>query len=159
MRLLLVIYILISSFGYQQKQFQYNHPITSDDSQIIERSEYTLSYNCKHEQANWVSYVLERDELMISRERTNDFREDMRVKCESAELSDYKNSGYDRGHLCPAAYSKRTHDSMSESFFMSNSSPMLPNFNRNSWLKLEKQTREWAFEKDKLIVITGPVLS
>ena len=154
-----IVFILaVTLISFQAKVFQYSHPISPQAGQIIERSQYTLSYNCEHEQANWVSYVLERAEIMISRERTNDFRSDTRVACQSAALQDYKKSGYDRGHLCPAADSKITHESMSESFFMSNISPMLPNFNRNSWLKLEKQTREWAIEKDEIIVITGPVL-
>jgi len=48
---------------------------------------------------------------------------------------------------------------MSESFLMSNISPMLPQFNRNYWLKLEKQVREWAIDRDEVYVVVGPILS
>ena len=47
----------------------------------------------------------------------------------SAELSDYRNSGYDRGHLAPAADMKNSSISMSESFLFSNISPQDPSFN------------------------------
>jgi len=52
--------------------------------------------------------------------RTNDFREDYKVKTGSASLSDYKGSGYDRGHLAPAGDMKWSSSVMSESFYMSN---------------------------------------
>lgn len=130
-----------------------------DGDNIIHHLEYSLDYNCDHEQANWVMYSLTENELKFDTERSNDFREDKTVSCTSALLSDYRKSGYDRGHLSPAADNKRSEEVMSESFYMSNMSPQEPGFNRGVWLRLEKQVREWAIEYDSLIIITGPVLT
>lgn len=125
---------------------------------VIHHSQYSLSYNCDHEQANWVLYSLTKQEVYSSMDRTDDFREDPNVSCTSAQLTDYKYSGYDRGHLSPAADNKISEEVMSESFYMSNMSPQTPGFNRGIWAKLENQVRDWALDRDSIIVITGPVL-
>ena len=92
-------------------------------------------------------------------DRTNDFREDYKVKTGSASLSDYKGSGYDRGHLAPAADFKWSSTAMSESFFMSNMSPQKPGFNRGIWKKLESNVRNWASDNGEIYVVTGPILT
>ena len=157
--LALSIILSLISFQSNESTFHYSDPKTSNNSEVIKHIEYSLSFNCTHEQANWLSYKLERQEVLTSRQRTNDFRIDHSIECTSSTLSDYKGSGYDRGHLSPAADNKETFDAMSESFLMSNISPMLPQFNRNYWLKLEKQVREWAIDRDQVYVIVGPILS
>jgi endonuclease G len=120
---------------------------------------YSLSYNESHEQANWVSYIHERSKASASIERGNDFRTDPSVKTGSAELDDYAGSGYDRGHLAPAADMAWSARAMSESFFMSNMSPQLPSFNRGIWKQLESLVRSWAMLYDSLLIVTGPVLT
>lgn len=81
------------------------------------------------------------------------------VRTGSAELSDYRGSGYDRGHLAPAADMKWSPTAMSESFYMSNMSPQRPRFNRGMWKRLEEKVRTWATESEEIYVVTGPVLS
>ncbi|MBB6461236.1 DNA/RNA non-specific endonuclease [Flammeovirga kamogawensis] len=130
----------------------------SSKSQIIEHSYYTVSYNEKHEQANWVAYELTSQELIKNTSRTNDFRADQDVTSSSAELDDYKGSGYDRGHLAPAADMSFTSKAMTESFYFSNMSPQDPSFNRGIWKQLEEQFRAWAHEKHNIYIITGPIL-
>ena len=128
-------------------------------NQIIGRAEYLLSYNEEHEQPDWVYYVLTKSEVYSKCDRTNDFREDPEVKTGSATLEDYKYSGYDRGHLSPAADNKgNCPTSMSESFYMSNVSPMKPDFNRGIWGKLEYLVRGFAIKYNEIYVVTGPVL-
>jgi len=126
---------------------------------IVKHSYYTLSYSEDHEQAEWVMYTLQGSALNSSIVRSNNFRPDKRVKTGSAKLSDYRGSGFDRGHLAPAADMKYTSTSMSESFFMSNMSPQIPSFNRQIWRKIESQFRNWGHEYGKIIVVTGPVLN
>jgi len=121
---------------------------------------FDLAYNEDHEQASWVAYVITRGEVENGRvRRTDDFRADTLIITGSASLADYRGSGYDRGHLAPAADMKWDPRAMSESFLMSNMSPQPPSFNRHIWRLLEEQVREWAVEKDSLFVITGPVLT
>jgi endonuclease G len=120
---------------------------------------FDLAYNEEFEQAAWVVYVLTGSEIETGEiGRTDDFRADSSIRSGSAELRDYRGSGYDRGHLAPAGDMKWDARAMSESFLMSNMSPQSPAFNRGIWSKLEMQVRDWAIEKDSLYVITGPVL-
>lgn len=135
----------------------FNYLPISTTGQIIKHQFYTLSYSEDHEQAEWVAYELTKKEVFGTFQRTNDFRPDPLVKTQSAQLSDYKGSGYDRGHLAPAGDMKMNHTSMSESFFMSNMSPQTPSFNRGIWLQLEKQVRAWAVWDESIYVVTGGV--
>ncbi|MFN0202358.1 MAG: DNA/RNA non-specific endonuclease [Bacteroidia bacterium] len=129
-----------------------------DDSPVIQHSYFTLAYSEKHEQAKWVAYKLDRKMLKSATERTDDFRPDPNVTTGSATPSDYSRSGYDRGHLCPAADMSFNEKAMSETFFMSNMSPQMPPCNRGIWKELEEQVRDWANENKELQVVTGPVL-
>jgi endonuclease G len=90
-------------------------------------------------------------------ERTEDFRPDSAVSTGSAELSDYKSSGYDRGHLCPAGDMKISHTAMSESFYLSNMSPQVPSFNRGIWETLESTVRNIVCHDSEIYVVTGPI--
>jgi endonuclease G len=91
--------------------------------------------------------------------RSDNFRADTNVTTGSADPDDYRGSGYDRGHLVPAADMKWSATSMTESFLMSNMSPQKPGFNRGIWRRLEEEVRDWAVRNDSIYVITGPVLS
>ncbi len=133
-------------------------PHTLGNHQIIRHLGYTLQYNEKHEQADWVAYVLTSDETSGAYSRTNDFSPDLMVKSASANDADYKGSGYDRGHLAPAADMSWSAQSMSESFYYSNMSPQVPSFNRGIWSRAEAFARSVAVENEKLCIVTGPVL-
>ena len=126
---------------------------------IIEHLAYTLVYSEAHEQAKWVFYKLSKDKLKgPSVDRSNKFKQDPLIVTESASHSDYKGSGYDRGHLAPAADMAWSKLVMDESFYYSNMSPQSPSFNRGIWKKLETQVRDWAVLYDSIYVVTGPIL-
>ena len=127
-------------------------------NQVIQHTIYALSYNETHEQADWVAYKLYKNSINDSVKRKDDFRIDPKVITSSATLSDYKKSGYDRGHLAPAKAMSFSKETMSESFYMSNMSPQKPSFNRGIWKKLEEKVRSWILISDSLYVVTGPVL-
>ena len=153
MKQLSIIFSLIYSFVYSQDL----RPLGLYDD-IVSHTYYTLSYSEDHEQAEWVYYVLKSNQLNSTVERKNNFKPDNKVKTSSAQLHDYKGSGYDRGHLAPATDMKYNTISMSESFFMSNMSPQSPSFNRGIWKKIEKQFRDWSYKYVELVIVTGPVL-
>jgi endonuclease G len=133
-------------------------PIPSKD--IVRHTYYTLSYNEANEEANWVYYTLTDSMVQNSgEERGNNFKMDELVTTISAKSSDYTNSGYDRGHLCPAADMSFNPVAMEESFLMSNISPQMPDFNRGIWKELETTVRKWAIQEHKLFVVTGPVFN
>ncbi|MFM9949496.1 MAG: DNA/RNA non-specific endonuclease [Saprospiraceae bacterium] len=128
--------------------------------QVVKHRFYSLSYIEAHEQAEWVAYTLTRDNLKKEWvERQDNFLPDPKVRTESATPNDYRNSGYDRGHLVPAADMAFDEDAMMETFFMSNISPQAKNFNKGIWRELEEMTRSWAEKNVKLFVVTGPVLT
>jgi endonuclease G len=148
-------------------------PATDNPEEIVEHSAYFLSYNEKHEQANWVMHIILPDIIEGNVSRTNDFREDPLVKTGSAVEKDYflkelkadstykyDGFGYDRGHLAPSADFRWSRQALSESYFYSNMSPQIGDFNRLKWAELENWMRDYVISNEThLYVITAPVLS
>lgn len=127
--------------------------------QIVEHTHYTLCYVEAAEQPAWTVYVLSGEKLKHSQvRRTQDFRPDPKVATASAEVTDYRKSGYDRGHLVPAGDFKWDSVAMSETFYLSNMSPQLHEFNAGLWEAVERTVRDWARRHKRLVVYTGPVL-
>jgi endonuclease G len=78
-------------------------------------------------------------------------------RAERAELDDYKNSGFDRGHMAPAG-DMDTSASMAQSFSLANMVPQSSTNNRTSWAGIEKATRKYVMRAaGDVYVITGPV--
>ena len=126
---------------------------------IIDRPGYALGYSEYHEQAAWVIYIMTREKATTKEaQRTNKFRSDPQIPTGSATTGDYRRSGYDRGHLAPAADMAFSGQTMADSFFMSNMSPQKPAFNRGIWKDLEALVRSFAITERKIVVVTGPIL-
>ena len=66
-------------------------------------------------------------------------------------------SGYDRGHMAPAADMKWSKQAMEESFYMSNICPQNPNLNRGDWNDLEEKSRQWAKKYGAVYIACGPI--
>ena len=127
---------------------------------VVKHSYYALSYNERHEQADWVAYELTKASIQAPNvKRSGDFRRDRKVESVSAEREDYKRSGYDRGHMVPAGDMAFSEQAMSETFLMSNMSPQVRAFNGGIWRELEENVRDWAYKSDHIYVISGPILS
>lgn len=136
----------------------FNFLPTSTTNQIIVHDNYTLSYNEKYEQAEWVAYHLRRNQLSQNHYERPFFIEDPKVKTHSADWRNYKKSGYDKGHLCPAGDMKFSQQAFDDTFFTSNISPQLHSFNDGVWNRLEQKTRYWTSKYNGLYIITGGVL-
>jgi len=134
-------------------------PNASTSEKIITHTGYSFLYNESHEQASWVAYELTKEETNKLYDRTDNFMPDPLVTTGTANDGDYSGSGYDRGHLAPAADMGWSSTSMVESFYYSNMSPQLPGFNRGIWKKLEGLARTWAVEYNAIDIVTGPVLT
>jgi len=138
------------------------HFLPSDvrGSEVYIYQNYALSYNNNFEQADWVAYVLEKENLVKPwNDRNDNFRADPDIEGGSATKNDYRGSGYDRGHLVPAADMAWDVKAMDETFLLSNISPQARNFNQGIWRELEELTRSWAKKFKRLYVVTGPVLA
>ncbi|MFY0627381.1 MAG: DNA/RNA non-specific endonuclease [Reichenbachiella sp.] len=143
---------------YFSKSFDFTWPAYTNNDAIVEHSFFALRYNEKKEQADWVAYKLIGSNLENAKyKRRDNFREDPKVQTKSAHPNDYKGSGYDRGHLAPAADFTWNKDGLDESFYMSNMSPQLPGFNRGIWKRLEEKTREFAKSNGEIFIVTGPI--
>lgn len=133
--------------------------INKKSEKILERFAMTISYNKDFKQANWVAYELLSEETIRQFNRTNYFYSDPDIQEGTAVNSDYKGSGFDRGHLAPAGDMGWNETAMRESFQYSNISPQNPSFNRGIWNRLEEFVRRWAVENKSILVVVGPVLN
>lgn len=133
-----------------------------------------LVYSEEHEQAKWVAHIITPDIMSGQVTRSNDFREDPKIKTGTAVEKDYflktekadgtfdyDGFGFDRGHLAPSADFRWSQTALSESYFYSNMAPQRPKFNREKWAELEGKLRGYIYAnpESELIVLTGPVLS
>lgn len=130
----------------------------STTGEIVNHSFFTLSYNEPFEQAEWVAYVLDKSHLTYDDRKRPYFIEDPYVTSKSADWRNYKESGYDRGHLVPAGDRRFSLQAYNETFYTSNISPQDREFNSGIWNDLEKQTRRWAKHYGTLYIFTGGVL-
>ena len=140
---------------------------------FIEHAAMCLEYSEEHEQAKWVAHIILPQIIDGVVSRTNVFMEDDKIPSGSAVEEDYflkfpkddgsfdyDGFGYDRGHIAPSADFKWSATALSESYFYSNMSPQLPEFNREGWADLESFLRGYIYAnpESQLYVVTGPIL-
>lgn len=119
---------------------------------------YVVGYNFETKQPRWVAYKLTSKSVNNKIKRHDDFQPDPAVPAKyRAQLSDYRKSGYDRGHLAPYAAMDFSKESAEQSFYLSNMSPQKAGLNRQGWAELEKDVRFWAGYKKEIYVYTGPI--
>lgn len=124
--------------------------IVVPNTQVICHSFYATVFDTAHE-ANVFSTELVQPDGKAT--RVDAFRADPAVK-NSPTPDDYTNTGFDRGHMTPAADSTNA-TQMSDTFFMTNMTPQYPNVNRIAWKNLEIFVRALPFK----YVVTGAVYS
>lgn len=117
--------------------------------------DYVVDFDTHRGVASWVAYELLPTETQGETKRKSGFKKDVRLPSCPAH-KDYTHSGYDRGHLKPAADSKSSAESMAASFLMTNVAPQTPQLNRGSWKQLEAAARDWAHEHGSVHVVCGP---
>ena len=164
-------YSVQHSSSQNQTETSVSRPIPSDkdleipvssvprQEQIIHHKEYTVSYNKDLKIPNWVSYELTRQETKGKEKRSDNFIADPLVKGTIATNADYARSGYDKGHMAPAADMKWSPEVMKESFYFSNMCPQHPQLNRRGWKNLEEKIRDWAIADSAIIIICGPIIN
>ncbi len=127
---------------------------------VIHHKYYSLAYNEKHEQADWVMYELTKKSLDAKNvPRAKRFNPDNKVRTKSAVHADYTHSGYTRGHLAPSGDMAFNTTAMKECFLMSNMSPQPRALNNGIWKELEETARDWALNKKELYIVTGPIFT
>ena len=125
---------------------------------ILNHTAYTTNYNPKLLVPNWVAYELTAEETDGPWTRRGlNFMSDPDYEGVQADYSDYRGSGYSRGHLAPAGDMKWDSIAMLESFYYTNCIPQDEALNNGKWNQLENKTRQWARKYGKVFVITGPL--
>lgn len=128
-------------------------------SAVVSHEGYTVSFNGARKTPDWVAWELTASEASATdASRTDVFNPDPLIDGTPAS-SEYSRSGYDRGHMAPAADFKWSVKAMEESFYTSNICPQNNGLNAGLWCDLEKQCRTWAKHYGSLWIATGPVYS
>ena len=123
---------------------------------IKHRLAYTVSYNHDTRQPNWVAWTLTRAHASGKLKR-GDFEDDMDMPSPKGTKADYFNTGFDRGHLCPAGDNKWSQKAMDECFLMTNMCPQTHALNAGVWNSIEQQCRTWAKKYGKVYIVCGPI--
>ncbi len=125
------------------------------------REGYVLAHDARLKIPLWVQYELRREEVGGPADRKDNFKPDPTIPFGSrAELTDYRGSGLDRGHMAAAEDMSRSDKTMTESFLLSNMAPQVGvGFNQGLWKDLEAAARGWAQQRGAVTIITGPVFA
>ena len=113
---------------------------------------YGITYSVEWDNAlkanRWTCYELHAGNTMSNVKRKDDFKADDDV-LNSSELSDYSNSGFSRGHLCPSADRLCSETQNKQTFFLTNMQPQYQSHNGGLWSRLETQVRDYATDDSK----------
>ncbi|NGX50866.1 MAG: Nuclease [Chlamydiae bacterium] len=144
-----------SIFSYQMME-RSNRPTALP---ILEREGFSLAYDTRGKIPFWTHEHLTSESLVKVADRKGvEFREDPDLYGpHRSSLGDYAKSGFDRGHLVPAADLRFSEEALKESFYLSNISPQHPDCNRGLWAELERSTRQLVKVEGPLEVVTGPL--
>ena len=135
-------------------------PISSitENTQYICHGNYAIHYRYDVKVAEYVVEHLDEADITGPAKRKDDFRPDPLVDDDKeAQPEDYAGSGYDRGHLVPAADNRADQEQMSESFFLTNMMPQDPGNNRVIWRIMEKGVRNTGADGNDIYVVSGTI--
>ncbi|MDJ0618462.1 MAG: DNA/RNA non-specific endonuclease [Calothrix sp. MO_192.B10] len=129
---------------------------SNPNNYLMIKSQYALSYNRDKGIPNWVSWQLNKSWLG-STDRTNDFRPDPKLPNGWYRVTgrEYRDSGYDRGHMVPSADRTNNQENNSATFLMTNIIPQFPDNNREYWREFEEYTRKLVRKGNELYIIAG----
>ena len=152
-RLLTTLFFILSPLSAHASDcdqfFPNGKEIVVPDTKVLCNSFFVSVFNTKINGVVFSSEIAQA--RLVKTERTNNFRADKRI-ANSPTPEDYTNTGYDRGHMVPAADADDPKE-MSDTFFMTNMTPQLPSVNRVAWKNLEDRVRSVPFK----YVLTGAI--
>jgi endonuclease G len=128
------------------------------DSYALCFNDFNVMYSGVSKTPLWTAEYLTPERLSIKIKREDNFHEETRLKpAHRALLSDYRGSGYDRGHMAPNGDMNNT-AAQYDSFSLANMVPQAPKNNQEVWRKLEEAVRSVVTKQHKdAYVLTGPV--
>jgi len=139
-----------------------DHYVTMDGVQILN---YALEWDNTKRHANWVAFTFDTTTSADNVKRTDAWSADPKLPTEmQVQESDHKNDGFDRGHLCASEDRVYLKEANKQTFYYSNISPQLKDFNGGFWRKLETRVQTWGRSTadgvyDKVYVTKGGTLN
>ena len=140
------------------EQLEQPAPMNSHSEMLLFKNQFIISFNTSTNCPNYVAWRLTKERTRGNAQRTDEFTVDY-VLNEAArvETYDYNGSGYDRGHMCPAADNKNDIEAMKQSFMMTNVCPQNHDLNAGTWNELEQLCRQWAKDYGDVYIACGPI--
>jgi endonuclease G, mitochondrial len=132
--------------------------LPSYTGELLIHDHFALSFKPEYKQAEWAAWTITKAALRLpNQKRKTFFTED--PKLTSTELGPfaYRGSGYQRGHLVPAADVAFDTAAIAQTHYMTNMAPQKRAFNNGIWRELEQLSREWAWKYEEIHVVTGPI--
>lgn len=125
----------------------------------LQHTGFVVSFNPSNFTPSWVAWELTSEETTGSVSRKDyDFAPDPMLDARwQIEKQEYANSGYDRGHMCPAGDMKWSSSAMNDCHYMTNICPQAPKLNQVYWERLESACRRWADLYGSIYIVCGPV--
>lgn len=106
---------------------------------------YSVEYDTTLKIPRRVTWDLSSDDIgTVKRLSSMKFYPDSDIPGTTAMPSDYICTGYDRGHMCPAADRSSSRRALMGTFSMANIAPQVPALNRGAWKRIEDATRRYA---------------
>ena len=139
-----------------------NHYVTYNKVSVLN---YSLEWCSTMMHSNWVAFYFDATTCQNNEDRGDKWKQDREVDSKlQPEEANHKSDGYDKGHLVASedrVYSKEAND---QTFYYTNISPQIGEFNQNYWAQLEKQVQDWgrsctAGTYDKVYVTKGGTLN
>jgi endonuclease G, mitochondrial len=131
-----------------------------NDDAIVDRAQYTLSYNKFLNVPNWVAWHVTREDYG-SVPRRSSFYTDPKPQdaIYHVRSADFLGSGYDQGHVCPSEQRTNTVSANRATFFMANIVPQSAAANRGPWLDFERFNDQLVKGEGKdLYIVAGPIM-
>lgn len=110
---------------------------------VVTNLGYVAAFDTATRCPAWVQYDLAPAEVVAAPRAPFKFTPDPRIP-ESDNVADYSRSGYDRGHLAPAADFNYDTNALRETYHFSNVVPQVPSVNRGQWAEIEREVRNLA---------------
>lgn len=128
------------------------------NTKVICREGYVLEHSAKDKIPLWVCERITSEHVSgpLKRPKPEPFApEPLLEGARRAELSDYRRSGYDRGHMAPSGDQTVRQDLQDQTYFLSNMAPQRAVLNRQIWKALEERVRDLARARGVVYVTVG----
>lgn len=153
---------IAANSGDTDKDNEFAMPAVKATDKIIKYGDnYIIAFNENTLIANWVAYELTKEQTYGTGNRKAEnmqFRQDSTLKFKQADYTDYRRSGFVKGHMAPAADFKINNEAMWTTFYFPNCIPQPHDFNQSQWEHLESRVRGWARNFESVYLVTGTVV-